>query len=130
MSTFTEYPQVRPAIEEERWGVFFTFAKRARRHMIQYLRGKLNVAGEFTIKMGTTTTDVYDSRISKTSCIVLQPVDLISAGRLQYVYIDPALYQSGRTDTQTPGSLHAGLFVVTHNNNALADSDFRYMILG
>jgi len=127
MSTFTEYPIPKPATQVATWNKFIEFAAQIHRHLTQFLRGKLNVGGEFTIANTTGKTTVSDSRLSKTSCIVLQPLDAVSAARLQYVYVDTADYTTGRTDTQTVG--HIGSFVVRHDSN-VADSDFRYLILG
>jgi len=129
MSTFTEYPIPKPATQVATWNKFIEFAAQIHRHLVQFLRGKLNVGGEFTIANSTGKTAVFDSRLSKTSCIALQPLDAVSAARLQYVFIDPASYVTGRTDTQTVGSLHVGSFTVEHDSN-VADSDFRYLILG
>lgn len=81
------------------------------------LAGKINSAGIVTLTAGAGTTTVQNAFVSKSS-VILFAARTANAAAIAEPYVTEANVTDGTS------------FVITHANNANADKEFSYVILG
>jgi hypothetical protein len=80
-------------------------------------QGKLNCTGSVVLAAGTATTSVSDARVTAASVILLMPTTANAAVELG----NGTLFVSARDK---------GSFTLTHANNAQADRQFDFAVIG
>lgn len=81
----------------------------------QLIIGKVNTVGTVTLTANATTTTLTNSHIGADSFIQLMPITANAAAAITTTYISARV---------------TGSATITHANNAQADKDFVYVILG
>jgi len=106
MTDFRRYPKVRL---NQPWDIL------ARTVVNNAMSGKLDAVGELTLTAGAATTTLDDPLITRASFVALMPMTANAASALSALYFDPT---------------SSGTVIIHHANNAQADRQFRYLVIG
>lgn len=83
------------------------------------MSGKMNAIGEVTLTANAATTTITDSRLTRNSLVLFDPMTSNAAAELY-----------GATMYVTDANRRNGEFVITHANNAQSDRTFKYLVIG